>query len=94
VTLSDLVLVSAGIAANAATFCLGLLVGASLKRKDSHDNSNSNEATEGSRQWHLPPHGNAPRCNGNGPCSRRQPQPEADPVERFVQQRRPDSHRP
>jgi hypothetical protein len=86
-TLSDLALVSAGIAANAATFCLGILVGCSLTRKDSHDR-NSNEATEGSRQWHLPPNGNAPKCNGNGPCGRRQPKPEADPVERFAGKRR------
>jgi hypothetical protein len=88
-TLSDLVLVSAGIAANAATFCLGILVGCSLTRKDSHDR-NSNEATEGSvsRQWHLPTDRSAP-CRpgcGAGRCSK--PKPEADPVERFAGQRR------
>jgi hypothetical protein len=86
-TLSDLVLVSAGIAANAATFCLGILVGCSLTRKDSHDR-NSNEATEGSRQWHLPTDRSAP-CRpgcGAGRCSK--PKPEADPVERFAGKRR------
>jgi hypothetical protein len=86
-TLSDLVLVSAGIAANAATFCLGILVGCSLTRKDSHDR-NSNEATEGLRQWHLPTHSSAP-CRpgcGAGRCSK--PKPEADPVERFAGKRR------
>jgi hypothetical protein len=86
-TLSDLALVSAGIAANAATFCLGILVGCSLTRKDSHDR-NSNEATEGSRQWHLPTDRSAP-CRpgcGAGRCSK--PKPEADPVERFAGKRR------
>jgi hypothetical protein len=86
-TLSQLALICAGFSLNAATFVLGVMVGLSLSRKDSHDR-NSNEATEGSRQWHLPPHVNAPKCNGNGPCGRRQPKPEADPVERFAGKRR------
>jgi hypothetical protein len=87
-TLSDLVLVSAGIAANAATFCLGILVGCSLKRKESNDDRNSNEATEGSRQWHIPPHSSAP-CRpgcGAGRCSK--PKPEADLAQRAPGQRR------
>jgi hypothetical protein len=87
-TLSDLVLVSAGIAANAATFCLGILVGCSLKRKESNDDRDSNEATEGSRQWHIPTHSSAPCRPGCGAGCRSKPKPEADPVERFAGKRR------
>jgi hypothetical protein len=88
-TLSQLALICAGFSLNAATFVLGVMVGLSLSRKDSHDR-NSNEATEGSvsRQWHLPTDRSAP-CRpgcGAGRCSK--PKPEADPVERFAGKRR------
>jgi hypothetical protein len=85
-TLSDLVLVSAGIAANAATFCLGILVGCSLTRKDSKDDRDYRK--EAQEFWHIPTDRSAP-CRpgcGAGRCSK--PKPEADPVERFAGKRR------
>jgi hypothetical protein len=86
-TLSQLALICAGFLLNAATFVLGVMVGLSLSRKDSHDR-NSNEATEGSRQWHLPTDRSAP-CRpgcGAGRCSKQKP--EADLAQRAPGKRR------
>jgi hypothetical protein len=88
-TASQLALVCAGFSLNAMTFVLGVCVGVALHSRKDLRNDNSNEGTtKDSNYWHLPPNGNAPKCNGNGPCGRRQPKPEADPVERFAGKRR------
>jgi hypothetical protein len=51
----DFVMLSLGEIILAATFALGILVGASLRRKDSlNDDSNSNGRTEAAAQWHRP----------------------------------------
>jgi hypothetical protein len=53
----DFVMLSLGEIILAATFALGILVGASLRRKDSlNDDSNSNGRTEAAAQWHSPRH--------------------------------------
>ena len=50
-TLSDFVLVSAGIAANAATFCLGILVGVSLSTRKDSKNDDRDEGTKKDPKW-------------------------------------------
>jgi hypothetical protein len=81
VTIEQLALVACGVTVNGLTFALGLAVGTSLKRKDSHDSDND-QATEGSKRWHLPldigaPH--RPQLRGAGSANQK---PEADPAKR------------
>jgi hypothetical protein len=88
-TASQLALVCAGFSLNAMTFVLGVCVGVALQSRKDLRNDNSNEGTtKDSNYWHLPADRNAPKCNGNGPCGRRQPKPEADLAQRAPGKRR------
>jgi len=53
VTLRDLCCISIGELLLAMTFILGVLVGVSMKRKESHDNGNEGtiEGSQGWAQW-------------------------------------------
>jgi hypothetical protein len=84
-TLSQLALICAGFSLNAATFVLGVMVGCSLKRKDSKDDRDYR--TEAQEFWHS----HANRLSDKGPdCGARcraKPKPEAGFAQRAAGQR-------
>ena len=53
-TLEQLALVACGVTVNGLTFALGVAVGISLKRKDSRNDRDNDEAQAGQIQWHQP----------------------------------------
>ena len=81
-TLEQLALVACGVTVNGLTFALGVAVGISLKRKDSRNDDDSQQAQAGKINWHLPldqqPQGGT-RCRAGG-CAN--PQPEAGAAKR------------
>jgi len=83
-TITQLVLFSTGIIVNAGTFVLGILVGCSLMRKESHDRDR-NKATEGS--WHQLVNADASRRTGCGKGRCAHEKPEADSAQRAAERR-------
>ena len=81
-TLEQLALVACGVTVNGLTFALGVAVGISLKRKDSRNDRDNDEAQASTLNWHQPldqqPQGGT-RCRQGG-CAK--PQPEASAHER------------
>jgi hypothetical protein len=87
-SISDLVWLSIGELLLAATFALGILVGASLRRKESlNDDGNSKAAKN---NWNYDLAIDTPRPAQRRACGRACPQPEADPHERLDPRRAAD----
>ena len=94
-TLTHLALISIGNIVLALTFVLGVLVGISMKRKESsHDHGNEGTQGKGSQWWHDIERRRfeevAGRCRSGGCGSR----PKAGPGERAPGERHHDGDRP